>query len=118
MIVLLMLFIFQFIYLSTGSSRTPVIGLCLLTPSAIYIFRTSFFKWHLLILTFIILGVALIFRSLDYSTPNAFPELIPQGTQFLWHITSALAVFSLGFYFKYIRDKELLAKVQFNQIPD
>lgn len=85
-----------------------LIGMCILIPSVIYLFRTNFFQWHLLALTFLILGVALLFRSLDYPTPNPFPELMPQGTHFLWHITSALAVFTLGFYFKHVRDRELL----------
>ena len=84
-----------------------MIGLMLLIPSGIYLYRTRFYKWQYLLLTFVALGVALIFRSLDYPTPNPFPELLPQGTHFLWHITSALAVFTLGFYFKYIRDKKL-----------
>ncbi len=84
-----------------------MIGLCLLIPSAIYLFRTNFFKWHLLIGTFVILGLALLFRSLDHPTPNPFPEFLPQGTHFLWHFTSAFAVFTLGFYFKHVRDREL-----------
>ncbi len=84
-----------------------LIGLSLLIPSSIYLFKTRFFKWHLLVLTFVFLGIALVFRSLDYPTPNPFPETLPQGTHFIWHMTSALAVFSLGFYFKSVRDKEL-----------
>jgi hypothetical protein len=84
-----------------------MIGMSLLIPSGIYLFRTKFYKGHLLIMTFVFLGIALVFRSLDHPTPNPFPEILPQGTHFLWHITSALAVFSLGFYFKFIRDREL-----------
>lgn len=89
-----------------------MIGLCLLTPSFIYLYRTRFYKWHLLILTFVALGLALLFRSLDYPTPNPFPEILPQGTHFLWHMVSALAVFSLGFYFKAVRDRELSMKAE------
>nr|NQU90213.1 hypothetical protein [Bacteroidota bacterium] len=80
------------------------IGLSLLLPSAIFLVRTKFYKWHLLVITFVFLGIALVFRSLDYPTPNPIPELLPQGTHFLWHVTSALAVFSLGYYLLYIRD--------------
>lgn len=83
-----------------------MIGLCILIPSGIYLYKTGFYKWQLLIGTFLLLGLALVFRSLDYPTPNPFPELLPQGTHFLWHMTSALAVFTLGFYFKGIRDLE------------
>jgi len=87
-----------------------MIGLCIIIPSGIYLYKTNFYKWHLLILTFVFLGIALLFRSLDFPTPNPFPEILPQGTHFLWHMTSALAVFSLGFYFKSIRDRELELK--------
>lgn len=82
------------------------IGLSLLLPSVIYLFRTNFYKWHLLLLTFLLLGIALVFRSLDHPTPNPWPELLPQGTHFLWHIVSAFAVFTLGFFFKFTIDRE------------
>jgi len=87
-----------------------MIGLCILIPSGIYLVKSKFYKGLLLIISFVFLGIALVFRSLDYPTPNPFPEFLPQGTHFLWHITSALAVFSLGFYFKFIRDMEIRIK--------
>jgi hypothetical protein len=80
------------------------IGLSLLLPSGIFLFRTKFYKWQLLLTSFVLLGLALLFRSLDYPTPNPFPEILPQGTHFLWHVTSALAVFTLGYYLMYIRN--------------
>jgi len=88
------------------------IGLSLLLPSVIYLFRTNFYKWYLLLLSFLFLGIALVFRSLDHPTPNPLPELLPQGTHFLWHITSAFAVFSLGYYLKFIRDIETAQKIE------
>ncbi len=84
-----------------------IIGTCLLIPSGIFLSRTSFYKWELLVSTFLLLGLALVFRSLDFPTPNPFPVLLPQGTHFLWHTTSALAVFTLGFYFKHVKDREI-----------
>jgi len=75
-----------------------LIGICIFLPIIIYLIRTRFYKWHLIGLTILFLGLALVFRSLDYPTPNPIPNFLPQGTHFLWHITSALAVFSLGFY--------------------
>lgn len=93
-----------------------MIGLCILIPSAIFLFRSNFFKWQLLIGTFAILALALLFRSLDYPTPNPFPGLLPQGTHFLWHLTSALAVFTLGFYFKNVRDRELEMKTAYQSV--
>jgi hypothetical protein len=80
------------------------IGMSILIPSFIYLYRTRFYKWYLLIGTFVFLGLALLFRSLDYPTPNPFPELLPQGTHFLWHMVSALAVFTMGYYFYFIKD--------------
>jgi len=82
------------------------IGMSLLIPSFIYLYRTRFYKWYLLIGTFVLLGLALLFRSLDYPTPNPFPEILPQGTHFLWHITSAIAVFTMGYYFYFIVNKK------------
>ncbi len=84
-----------------------LIGIGFIIPMMTFLINTRFYKWHLLAMTFLFLGIALLFRILDYPTPNPFPELLPQGTHFLWHIVSALAVFSLGFYFKAIRDKNL-----------
>lgn len=86
------------------------IGMSILIPSFIYLYRTRFYKWYLLIGTFVFLGLALLFRSLDYPTPNPFPELLPQGTHFLWHMVSALAVFTMGYYFYFIRNLETETK--------
>ena len=81
-----------------------VSGTCLLLPTLIFLVRTNFYKWRLIFLSILFLGSALAFRSLDYPTPNPFPGVLPQGTHFLWHISSALAVFSLGYYLYYIKD--------------
>jgi hemolysin III len=79
-------------------------SLCFLVPVIIFVVRTRFYKWHLLFVTFLFLGLALLFRSLDYPTPNPFPELLPQGTHFLWHIMSAPAVITLGYYLFYTKN--------------
>jgi len=84
------------------------IGMSILIPSFIYLYQTRFYKWYLLIGTFVLLGLALLFRSLDYPTPNPFPEFLPQGTHFLWHIVSAMAVFTMGYYFYFIRNNHKL----------
>lgn len=87
-----------------------MIGLSLFIPIVTYLFRSNFYGWYLLVITFVILALALLFRSMDYPTPNPFPHILPQGTHFLWHVTSAFAVFSLGYYFKKTRDRELSDK--------
>ena len=84
-----------------------ITGFMILVPLLFMLIRTQWFKWHLIALTFLFLGAALFFRNLDYPTPNPFPEFLPQGTHFLWHVVSAFAVFSLGWYLFHIREREL-----------
>lgn len=74
------------------------VGCALLIPVLIQLYRLKFRLWPSVALTLFFLVVALVCRSLDYPTPNPFPEMLPQGTHFLWHITSSMAVFSLGFF--------------------
>jgi hemolysin III len=74
------------------------VGCSLLIPVLIQLYRLKFKLWESVVLTLFFLIVALVFRSLDYPTANPFPETLPQGTHFLWHIFSSLAVFSLGFF--------------------
>lgn len=83
------------------------IGAAFLTPTLLILLKTKFYKWSYVAITVFLLIGAIIFRSLDHPTPNPFPELLPQGTHFLWHIFSALAVFSLGYYFYYIKEISL-----------
>ncbi|MBO6516589.1 MAG: hypothetical protein JJ975_08560 [Bacteroidia bacterium] len=73
-------------------------GLMVLTPMILSLQRHSWKGWNHIALALIFISLALVFRSLDYPTPNPFPTLMPQGTHFLWHISSALAVFPLGRY--------------------
>lgn len=80
-----------------------LVGLALVIPFLIYLNRTHFKNGLLVLATFVFLGLALLFRTLDYPTPNPWPSLLPMGTHFLWHITSAFAVFTLGFYFYFDR---------------
>jgi len=79
-------------------------GALFLTPALIILFKSKFYKWSYLIVSIFLLIGAIIFRSLDYPTPNPFPEILPQGTHFLWHIFTALAVFSMGYYFYFIKN--------------
>lgn len=81
-------------------------GICFLLPAIYFLVRTGFYKWQLLVGSLLLLGLALLFRSLDYPTPNPFPGLLPQGTHFLWHIVSANAVFSLGYYLYFTKNIE------------
>lgn len=74
------------------------VGLAFFIPITYILIKTNFYKWHLILLTVFSLAGALTFRILDYPTPNPFPELLPQGTHFLWHSISSLAVFFLGGY--------------------
>ena len=74
------------------------IGSSFCLPLILFMSRTRFYRWDLVAFTLFFLIGALTFRTLDYPTPNPFPDLLPQGTHFLWHIFSAMADFSLGYY--------------------
>ena len=82
-------------------------GTAFLLPAIIILFKSHFYRWGYVIISIFLLTGAIIFRGLDYPTPNPFPKMLPQGTHFLWHIFSALAVFSLGYYFYFIKDLSL-----------
>lgn len=74
------------------------VGLTLFTPIVILLYRI---KWRFLgyfLFTLLFLSLALLCRILDYPTPQPLPNLLPQGTHFLWHVFSSFAVFSLGFF--------------------
>ncbi len=71
-------------------------GLMVLSPMVVTLRKHHWKGWQHILLALVFVGLALIFRSLDYPTPNPFPNSLPQGTHFLWHISSALAVFPLG----------------------
>ncbi|MEY5133029.1 MAG: hypothetical protein RLZZ198_1033 [Bacteroidota bacterium] len=72
-------------------------GAAFLVPVIIDLKRNQWKHVGLYLLSLFCLVLALLFRILDYPTPNPFAWL-PQGTHFLWHVTSSLAVFTLGFY--------------------
>ncbi len=88
---------------AAGNIGYVTIGAAFLLPAIIILLRSHFYKWQLVLTSIFLLSAAIIFRSLDYPTPNPFRETLPQGTHFLWHIFSALAVFSLGYYFYFIK---------------
>jgi hypothetical protein len=73
-------------------------GSMVLVPLSIVLAKSSFKYWGYLVSAVALLGIALLFRWLDYPRPNPLPDLLPQGTHFLWHIFSALAVFPLVRY--------------------
>ena len=84
-------------------------GAAFLVPVIIDLKRNHWKYVRLYLLSLFFLVLALLFRILDYPTPNPFPWL-PQGTHFLWHITSSLAVFTLGFYIYNTTDRNRLKK--------
>jgi len=84
-------------------------GAAFLVPVIIDLKRNHWKHVRLYLLSLFFLVLALLFRILDYPTPNPFPWL-PQGTHFLRHITSSLAVFTLGFYIYNTTDRNRLKK--------
>lgn len=83
------------------------VGCTIFLPLCIQLFRTKFKHAYLVFLSMLFLAAALTFRSLDFPTPNPAPDLLPQGTHFLWHILSSFAVFSLGYYIYYGKSLEI-----------
>lgn len=82
-----------------------MIGASFILPLFFILLRIRFYKYQYVLLTLLFLLGALTFRTIDPNNP--FPELLPQGTHFLWHISSALAVFSLGYYIYFIKHIDL-----------
>jgi hypothetical protein len=72
-------------------------GAAFLVPVIIDLKRNQWKHAGLYVVSLFCLVLALLFRILDYPSPNPFAWL-PQGTHFLWHVSSSLAVFTLGFY--------------------
>jgi hypothetical protein len=79
-----------------------VVGCSIFTPILLLLIRYKFKYAYLVGLSALFLSLSLLFRTLDYPTPNPFPWL-PQGTHFLWHIFSSFAVFSMGYYIYYVK---------------
>jgi hypothetical protein len=84
-------------------------GAAFLVPVIIDLKRNQWKHAGLYVVSLFCLVLALLFRILDYPTPNPFTWL-PQGTHFLWHGTSSLAVFTLGFYIYKTTYKEAIKK--------
>ncbi|MEX1001382.1 MAG: hypothetical protein WDZ35_04640 [Crocinitomicaceae bacterium] len=79
------------------------VGISFFGPVFLLLGRTRFYKARYAIATFVFLTLALIARASDYPSPKPFPEQLPQGTHFLWHIFTVLAVFSMGYYIYYLK---------------
>ncbi|MEO9533252.1 MAG: hypothetical protein ABJG68_09960 [Crocinitomicaceae bacterium] len=77
------------------------VGLAFITPIVIILRKTAFYKWKHAVFGVLSLGIALLCRLLDHPS-ELFSEHLPQGTHFLWHLFTVLAVFQIGFYVYYI----------------
>lgn len=84
-------------------------GSAFFIPAIILQIQSSNKYWRLILLALILLILSLLFRSLDYPTPNPFPELLPQGTHFLWHIFSAASAFPIGYFLYYLSKEKSLS---------
>ncbi|OJJ15092.1 hypothetical protein BKI52_40210 [marine bacterium AO1-C] len=78
-------------------------GLTLLTPVVMFLVKTRWQQWNLIVLAVTCIGLALLFRVLDRTVPLYLP-ILTQGTHFLWHIFSAFAVFPLGRFLIHVQD--------------
>ncbi len=93
---------------AAGNMGYLIIGIAFLLPAILLLFKTNYYRWELILISIFLLALAITFRSLDYPTPNPLPNLLPQGTHFLWHIFSALSVFSLGYYIYFLNRRNIL----------
>jgi len=74
------------------------VGAAFLIPLLLFLIKIKFQYSKLVVYTFVFLILALMCRLSDHPNSNPFPNMLPQGTHFMWHIFSALAVFSLGYF--------------------
>jgi len=79
-----------------------LMGFMVAIPIVRVLVRTKGQGWRLIALTVFFLIAALTFRLID--SPNPFPETLPQGTHFLWHLVSALAYFPLGYFLIFLKN--------------
>jgi hypothetical protein len=82
-------------------------GACYITPIFIILLKTNWYQLRLVVLSFLFLGLALLCRASDHPSPNPLPELLPQGTHFMWHVFSSFAVFTMGYYIYFINKIDL-----------
>lgn len=75
-------------------------GTTMLLPVLLLSFKTNFTRFHLFVLTTLLLALALFFRYFD----NLDDPYLPMGTHWLWHILSGMAAFPLGYYLKYVSE--------------
>ncbi|MFT4603250.1 MAG: hypothetical protein ACI857_003438 [Arenicella sp.] len=74
------------------------VGASYFVPIIIILKKTKFRDLKFVLISVGSLGLALLFRILDYPSENYLSDILPQGTHFLWHTFSVIAVFSMGFY--------------------
>ncbi len=102
---------FLFRYLDEwGLTRQDVVnfsyffsGLMFFLPTMIINLKTGWYKWYLIFASIVLLSLSLMFRNLDDRTH----PLLPMGTHWLWHVVSALSVFTLGYYLYYLKRRNI-----------
>ena len=85
-------------------------GAAYITPIFIILVKTKWYRLKLVVLSFLFLGLALLCRASDYPNPNPLPDILPQGTHFMWHVFSSFAVFTMGYYIYFINKINLRDK--------
>lgn len=101
-----MVYILYVRYQMAGAANLAYLGtgLTLLAPITMVLIRTNWQQWKLIATALFFISMALLFRVLDYPNPNPLPETLPQGTHFLWHVFSAIAVIPLGYFLIHVQD--------------
>ena len=69
-------------------------GITIFLPALIILFRTQFYKWFSISSAVILFAAGLFFRAADWW----FIDMLPIGTHFLWHISTAAGAYFLADY--------------------
>jgi hypothetical protein len=78
-------------------------GVIIFLPLLVYLYRTKFDKWYLIVSSVGFLSVSLVCREMDMRVVH----LLPMGSHFLWHLFSGFGAYFLAKYLYFIREKEL-----------
>lgn len=87
----------------SGSGRINasyfITGVMIFLPAIIFLVRTHFYEVRLLIYGALLLGLALFFRYAD----DFRPPLLPNGTHWLWHVSTSAGAIFMAIYLVKIR---------------
>ena len=88
-------------------------GITIFLPALIILFRTQFFRWASLSAAVIFFCAGLFFRASDMW----FIDVLPVGTHFLWHISTAIGAYFLADYLYHLNHYTIAQESELTLIP-